>query len=85
MTYEGKDTKKRILSRVEALPLNEWVKAEAIVSPDGTVRHMVNGKLAIEYSNLRRKDGSPVKEGYISLQSETHPVQFRNIKLFKLK
>ncbi len=85
VTYEGKDTKKRILSRVEALPLNEWVKAEAIVSPDGTVRHMVNGKLAIEYSNLRRKDGSPVKEGYISLQSETHPVQFRNIKLFKLK
>ncbi|MCF8453969.1 MAG: DUF1080 domain-containing protein [Pedobacter sp.] len=25
-----------------------------------------------------------MKEGYISLQSESHPVEFRNVKLFNL-
>jgi hypothetical protein len=25
-----------------------------------------------------------LKEGYISLQSESHPVEFRNVKLFNL-
>ena len=30
-------------------------------------------------------DGSPVTEGYISLQAESHPVEFRNIELLDLK
>lgn len=85
VTYQGKDNSKSKKSKVKALPLNQWVKAEAVVNPDGTVIHLVNGELAIEYSNPRRKDGTPVKEGYISLQAETHPVQFRNIKLLPLK
>lgn len=85
VTYEGKDNKKSQKSKVKALPLNEWVTAEAVVKPDGTIQHFVNGELAIEYSNPRRKDGTPIKEGYISVQSETHPVQFRNIKILKLK
>jgi|GEM_PF-3655080 len=31
------------------------------------------------------KDGSLISEGYISLQSESHPAEFRGIELFNLK
>lgn len=30
-------------------------------------------------------DSTPLKEGYISLQAESHPIDFRNIKLLNLK
>ena len=30
------------------------------------------------------KDGSPLKEGYIALQAESHPVDFRNIEILDL-
>ncbi len=34
--------------------------------------------------NFLDKIGMPLNEGYISLQSEGHPVSFRNIKIKKL-
>ena len=35
-------------------------------------------------SNYINKIGFPLEEGYISLQSEGHPVEFRNIKIKEL-
>jgi hypothetical protein len=32
-----------------------------------------------------KPDGAPLGEGYIALQSESHPVQFRRIELLNLK
>lgn len=31
------------------------------------------------------RDGTPLKEGYIALQAESHPVDFRNIEILDLK
>ncbi len=79
------------------LPLDQWVKAEAEVRGGKIVKHFINGELAMEYSDakLDENDGdakplieaqgnNDLTEGYISLQSESHPCQFRNIEILEL-
>ncbi len=84
VTYKDQpDMKKSIKSTVAALPLGEWVKAEAVVK-DGIIQHWINGELVMEYSNPRLLDGTPMTEGHISLQAESHPCQFRNIEILLL-
>ncbi len=84
VTYKDQpDMKKSIKSTVPALPLDEWVKAEAVVK-DGTIQHWINGELVMEYSNPRLLDGTPMLGGHISLQAESHPCQFRNIEILEL-
>ncbi len=70
----------------------EWIELEVRVLND-TISHYINGKEVIsytkpifggEYSVDESKEGKPVKEGYISLQSESHPIEFRNIELLKI-
>ena len=34
--------------------------------------------------NFTYKVGEPLKEGYISLQSEGHPIEFKNIRVKEL-
>ena len=81
VTYKDQpDMKKSIKSTIPALPLGEWVKAEAVVK-DGTIQHWINGELVMEYSNPRFLDGTPMTSGHISLQAESHPCQFRNIEI----
>jgi hypothetical protein len=81
--YEGKEMDKAVKSTVPALPLGEWVKAEAVVK-DGTIQHWINGKLVMEYTNPRYDDGTPMTHGHIALQAESHPTQFRNIEILEL-
>jgi hypothetical protein len=80
VTYKGADMDKSVKSEEPALPLGEWVKAEAVVK-DGTIQHWINGKKVMEYSNMRYDDGTPVTSGHIALQAESHPTQFRNIEI----
>ena len=55
----------------------------------------MNGEQVMEYSKLQidggnvpkgypDPDGTPLSEGYISLQAESHPVEFRNVELLDL-
>ena len=37
------------------------------------------------YDTAVKKDGMLLKEGYISLQSESHPVEFRKVELLNLE
>lgn len=74
---------KAVKSTIPSLPLDEWVKAEAVVQ-DGKIQHWINGELVMEYSNPRFMDGTPMVEGHISLQAESHPCQFRNIEILEL-
>lgn len=77
---------------------NEWVKAGFLVIRDSLVVHYVNGKEVLRYTHPQlggdmaedadeqfRQEGTPLKEGYIALQSESHPIQFRNIALADLE
>lgn len=70
----------------------EWIDLEVKVLKD-SITHFINGKEVISYRNPifggeysidESMEGKPVKEGYISLQSESHPIEFRNIELLEL-
>lgn len=73
---------------------DQWVKAELIVLGDSLVTHIINGKKVLEYTKPQigggvvegydpkiKKDGALLKEGFIALQSEGQPIDFRNIKI----
>lgn len=72
---------------------DEWIHVEVEVHNDSLITHRINGKDVISYSkpvfggeyNTTFKEGEPVKGGYISLQSESHPIEFKNIELLELK
>ncbi|MEI6892039.1 MAG: DUF1080 domain-containing protein [Pontiella sp.] len=84
VAYNGEANRaKPVKSTIPALPLGEWVKAEAVVQ-DGKIQHWINGELVMEYSNPRLMDGTPMRSGHIALQAESHPCQFRNIEILEL-
>lgn len=75
----------------------QWVEAEIEVHGSKLIRHKINGKTVIEYSepqlDERDPDGKALLEagkpkmitgGTISLQSEGHPVEFRKVELMRL-
>lgn len=77
---------------------DQWVTAEILVLGDERFVHRINGEVVIEYTNVTtgggavsghlpemQPEGEPLGEGYISLQSESHPVQFRRVELLNLE
>lgn len=77
---------------------DQWVTVEVEVRGHDSIRHFVNGQLVMEYGQpqLAPTDGdaarliemgSPIElaSGTISIQSESHPTQFREIALLPLK
>lgn len=76
---------------------DQWVRVEVEVLGDTSVRHMIDGKTVLEYQQPQigggnvagfdpavKKDGTLLSEGYISLQSESHPIEFRKVELLNL-
>ncbi|MFL3001121.1 MAG: DUF1080 domain-containing protein [Cytophagales bacterium] len=85
-----------INSSSETYNNDEWVNVEVIVYSDSIIHHLVEGDTVLTYANLRVGGGEIpenylsrldeiLDEGYISLQSEGHPVEFREIKIKELK
>lgn len=97
--YEGKfDERHCISSSIQAAPLNQWVRAEVEVFGDSLIRHWVDGEIAMEYAKPAygggvvsgfnpedKPDGNSLSHGSISLQSESHPIEFRKVELLNLK
>lgn len=75
---------------------DQWVRAEALVLGDSIIKHIVEKDTVLVYEKPQYdgrdkwvqkaglKDGALISEGYISLQSESHPVEFRRVELFDL-
>ncbi|GGC20749.1 hypothetical protein GCM10011386_10820 [Parapedobacter defluvii] len=76
---------------------DQWVTAEFLVLTDSVVHHILEGDTVLTYykpqigggsvSNYDpavKVDGKPLKSGYISLQSESHPIDFRKVELLDL-
>ena len=77
---------------------DEWVTVELEVNGSGTIKHVIDGDIVLSYEQpqLDPNDGDAQKlieaaggekllsEGYISLQSESHPVEFRKVELLPL-
>ena len=76
---------------------DQWVTAEFLVLADSVIHHILEGDTVLTYyqphiggGNVSnhdpavKKDGELIKEGYISLQSESHPIDFRKVELVDL-
>lgn len=76
----------------------QWVRAGALVLRDSVIKHFVFSDTVIVYNkpqtgggNVSGADstlmqaGRMLTEGSISLQSESHPVDFRKVELFDLE
>jgi hypothetical protein len=75
----------------------QWVRVEVVVLGDSLIRHVVNGDTVLAYSKPQigggvvnhydpavKQDGRPLTEGYIALQSESHPIDFRKVEILDL-
>ena len=84
-------------SRSKTYHGDRWVVFEMEVYGDERIVHLVEGKVVLQYERpqfdledaaARRltADGTyPLTSGYIALQAESHPVEFRKIELLPLE
>lgn len=61
---------------------DDWVTVEVEVRGDH-VKHIVGDKTVCEYT-IQNTDGTPRTSGYIAIQAETGPTQFKSIELLEL-
>ena len=74
-----------------------WVTMDLLVLGDSLIAHIIDGDTVIAYSRpvigggvvhgfdeAAKQDGRPITEGYIALQSESHPIQFREVLIKRL-
>lgn len=86
VVYNGKFTKDYIInSSSDTLHGDQWVTAELVVHGSEKAEHYINGKKVIEYTGLQWHDGTPNGAGYIALQAESHPTDFRRVSLLNLE
>jgi hypothetical protein len=63
---------------------DQWVTAEVEVHGSESVKHILEGKVVLEYKAPQLDDGTLLEGGTISLQSESHPVDFRKVEILVL-
>lgn len=76
---------------------DQWVRVEAFVLGDSVIKHIVNGDTVLTYSRPQMGGGSandtkpgmlvpgkPLTEGFIALQAETAPIEFRKVEIVNL-
>ncbi|UCF14173.1 MAG: DUF1080 domain-containing protein [Phycisphaerales bacterium] len=91
-------TRHCISSRSKTYHGDQWVTAELEVHGNDLVKHLINGQVVMEYERPQLDETDPdaknliaagadkmLSEGYISLQAESHPVEFRNIEILLLE
>ena len=74
-----------------------WVRVEVLVLGDQLIRHIIDGETVLEYTKPQigggnasptdpavKVDGTPLTRGFIAIQSETAPTDFRKIELVNL-
>ena len=84
-------------SRSKTYHGEQWVRVEVMVLGDSLIKHIVNGDTVFEYSKPQigggvvndfdpaaKQDGKPLTAGYIALQSESHPIDFRKVEIRRL-
>ena len=86
-----------LTSSAKTYDKNEWVQAELIVN-NGEITHLINGNEVLKYSTPSMsitgitkgydpkiyEQGKLLTSGYIALQSEGQPIEFKNIFIKEL-
>lgn len=87
------NTEHCIDSKADTFHGDQWVSLEIEVRNDSVIKHFINGTEVIkyekpviggEYNTLTELVGKPLNIGFIALQSESHPIEFKNIMLLDL-
>jgi hypothetical protein len=84
-------------SRSKTYHGDQWVTVEVEVRGSKSIKHIVEGQTVLEYTEpqlderdrdaqrlLARGADKMLREGYLSLQAESHPVEFRKVELLRL-
>jgi len=82
------------------IPNGTWTRAELEVLPNGEISQKINGVVVHHYAGaaldpddtvaggakpyILARGAQPVTEGYIALQSEGHPIEFKDIEVQEL-
>src|SRR5687768_1372076 len=99
IVYNGKlDTRHCIDSHSKTYEGDQWIRAELIVLGDSLITHIINGDTVLQYAQpqiggpvvnrfdtAQKPDGKLLKEGFIALQSEGQPIDFRKVELLNLE
>ncbi len=77
---------------------DQWVTAEFLVLGDSLVQHILDGEVVLSYEKPQigggnvdpvdpqiKQDGQLLSKGTISLQSESHPIDFKKVELYDLE
>jgi len=84
-------------SRSKTYHGDQWVAVEVEVHGSKLIKHVIDGETVLEYTHPQLDDTDPqarklirpghklLHTGTISLQSESHPVEFRKVELRKLE
>jgi hypothetical protein len=77
---------------------DQWVTADFLVLGDSVIRHIMEGEVVLEYNKPQfgggnvtnfdpkiKKDGELISSGFIYLQSESHPIDFKKVELYDLE
>jgi hypothetical protein len=97
--FNGKpDTRHCINSTSKTYDGDQWVLAETLVLGDSIVKHIVNHDTVLVYTRPRQAagvvfghdpkqlvEGKLLSTGFIALQAEGHPIDFRNVRLLNLE
>ncbi|MFZ4260882.1 3-keto-disaccharide hydrolase [Sphingobacterium sp. HJSM2_6] len=76
---------------------DQWVTADFLVLGDSLIQHILEGQVVLEYNKPQigsenvdnhdpnqKQDGKLLSNGFIYLQSESHPIDFRKVELYDL-
>lgn len=89
-----------VITSTKAVPPGEWATMEVEVRGSSRIRHIVNGEVVSEYEKPQLDPDDPdgeaqkligtkgsdrlLSEGYVALQAETQPTEFRKVELMLL-
>lgn len=77
---------------------DQWVTADVLVLGDSIIKHIINRDTVMVYTKPTingggvsnydpkvKQDGKLLSSGYFSLQSESHPIEFRKVAIIDLE
>ena len=87
-----------ITSSAKTYDGDQWVNVELLVLGDSLIQHIIENQVVISYTkpiigrgsvsnydSTTVTEGAALRTGYIALQSESHPVEFKNIEILNLE
>ncbi len=99
VVYKGKiDPRHCIESTSKTYEGEQWVRAELIVLGDSLITHIINSDTVLQYSKPQigggvangydptiKQDGKLLSTGFIAMQSEGQPIDFRKVEILNLE